>query len=270
MNLNDISGQFLEQKQVRNPATVSHVAKIGYYFYNKEVEIIRYQDVLDYIVTRRKQGAQPATINREISILKQMLGYLVRIGVLQTNPAAEIKTEKNVTIRDRWITPEEEIRLLETSPIWLKPVIMFAAATGMRRGEILGLIQDQVDLSEKTVTILKSKNGMPRIIPLTTRALEALRIAYARRTREKSLVFVDRTDKHISEAVLEYNFKAAVIKAGLDNLHFHDLRHTFATRLVQRGIDLYAVQRLLGHKNPSMTQRYSHHSIESLRRAVEI
>jgi site-specific recombinase XerD len=269
MNLNDIGGQFLEQKQTKNPATISHVAKISYYFYNKKVESIRYQDVLDYIVMRRKQKAKAATINREISILKQMLGYLVRTGVLQSNPAAEIKMEKNMTIRDRWITPEEETRLVEAAPIWLKPVIIFAAATGMRRGEILKLTKEQVDIPGKTVIILKSKNGRPRIIPLTTRALEALRIADARRIREKTLIFVDRTDKQIPEAILEYNFKIAAAEAGLDDLHFHDLRHTFATRLVQRGVELYAVQRLLGHLNSSMTTRYAHHSIESLRKAVE-
>ena len=65
-------------------------------------------------------------------------------------------------------------------------------------------------------------------------------------------------------------FKRACRKAGLDDLHFHDCRHTFATRLIQAGVDLYTVQRLLGHKSPAMTARYAHHSTESLRSPVEV
>jgi integrase len=70
--------------------------------------------------------------------------------------------------------------------------------------------------------------------------------------------------------VIQYNFRRACKKAGIEDLHFHDLRHTFATRLIQAGVDLYTVQRLLGHKTPKMTQRYAHHSMESLRASVEV
>jgi integrase len=69
---------------------------------------------------------------------------------------------------------------------------------------------------------------------------------------------------------LRRSFRLALSKAQIEDFHFHDLRHTFATRLVQAGVDLYKVQRLLGHKSPIMTQRYAHHYPESLREGVEI
>lgn len=269
MNLNDFSGRFLEQKETRNAATESHVFKLCYHFYNQELESIKYQDVVNYVVKRRKEGKAASTINRELSVLKQMFSYLVRTGVLAANPAAEVKMEKHVLVRDRWITAEEEEELIYCSPPWLAVFIQFAAATGMRRGEIQALKRDAVNLDARTVIVRKSKNGKPRTIPLTTRAIEAIQNSWRRQLTVGEHVFVDRLGKPINSSTLEYAFHNAAEVAGIKDLHIHDLRHTFATRLVQRGVELYTVQRLLGHENPAMTQRYAHHSVESLRAAVE-
>lgn len=273
MNLNELGPKFLEQRQSQNPATASHVFKLSYYFYNKDVENIKYQDILGYIVIRRKQRAKPATINRELTILKQMFRWMVKSGILDTNPAADVSLERLNEPRDRWLTPEEETKLIGTAEDWLQPIIMFATSTGMRRGEIISLTKQQVNLGERTVTLLKSKNKTPRVIPLTKRGVAAVQQALSRPRRGNSktsdLVFTDRRENAIIHQVIDYHFRAAVRKAGLKDFHFHDLRHTFATRLVQRGVELYVVQRLLGHKSPSMTQRYSHHSVESLRGAMK-
>jgi site-specific recombinase XerD len=270
MTLTDIAKEFLMQKQIPNAATVSQVGKLCGHFGSMQIKEINYRDVMGYVLWRRKHKAASSTINREVSILKQMFTYLVRTERLDRNPAAEIAQEKNVVTRDRWLAPEEELRLIAEAPAWLKPIIKFATATGMRRSEILTLKWPDVDRKQRVVRVKTSKNGKPRIIPLTTRAFEALDETEERQVRgQNSLVFTDRLDHPVFPNTLEYNFRLAAIEAGLEDLHFHDLRHTFATRLVQRGVDLYAVQRLLGHKNPAMTQRYSHHSVESLRSAVE-
>ncbi|MFQ5580850.1 MAG: site-specific integrase [Nitrospiria bacterium] len=86
---------------------------------------------------------------------------------------------------------------------------------------------------------------------------------------EKILVFALNTGMRRGE-ILRRVFLSALTKAGIEDFRFHDLRYTFATRLVQAGVDFYKVQRLLGHKTPSMTQRYAHHYPESLRDGVEI
>jgi site-specific recombinase XerD len=84
-----------------------------------------------------------------------------------------------------------------------------------------------------------------------------------------NLVFHSQTQTPLDPDNLRRAFRIAIGKANIVDLHFHDLRHTFATRLVQAGVDLYKVQRLLGHKSPIMTQRYAHHYPESLRDGVE-
>jgi integrase len=135
----------------------------------------------------------------------------------------------------------------------------------MRRGEILALEKDDISTEGRAAIIRTSKNGEPRAIPLSKRALEA--VAKAMSITEN--VFGEKGGWQLRVANLEYNFRAAVKRAGLKDLRFHDLRHTFATRLVQSGADIYAVQRLLGHKSLEMTSRYAHHSIDSLRKAIE-
>ncbi|MGE3978707.1 MAG: site-specific integrase [Nitrospira sp.] len=83
-------------------------------------------------------------------------------------------------------------------------------------------------------------------------------------------MFKSKAGTPIESGHLRRSFRLALKKAGIEDFHFHDLRHTFATRLVQAGVELYKVQRLLGHKSPIMTQRYAHHYPESLRDGVEI
>jgi integrase len=149
---------------------------------------------------------------------------------------------------------------------WLQPIITFACSTGMRRGEIMNLERADINLETRSAAIRTSKNGEPRVIPLSNRALDA--IAKAMSMTEK--VFGGKGGEKLETANLEYNFRAAVKRAGLKDLRFHDLRHTFATRLVQSGADIYALQRLLGHKSMEMTGRYAHHDVESLRKALDV
>jgi integrase len=118
--------------------------------------------------------------------------------------------------------------------------------------------------------ILKSKNGERRTIPLNERALEVLRSQKRVRSIRSDLVFYNENHGEYDYSDLERAFRRALAKAGITDFRFHDLRHCFATKLVQAGVDLYKVQPLLGHKTPLMTQRYAHHYPESLRSGVEL
>ena len=100
--------------------------------------------------------------------------------------------------------------------------------------------------------------------------LSVLRKKSKVRSLTTELVFCSHVYTSMESGHLRRSFRVALGKAKIDDFHFHDLRHTFATRLVQAGVDLYKVQRLLGHKSPIMTQRYAHHYPESLRDGVEI
>jgi integrase len=140
----------------------------------------------------------------------------------------------------------------------------------MRLGEILSLTWKAVDLFRKTVTVFKSKNNERRTIPLNGTAFELLKAKAKVTSIKTDLVFHTKTHNSIDGCNVGRAFRIALRRAGIQDFRFHDLRHTFATRMVQAGKDLYKVQMLLGHKTPIMTQRYTHHYPESLRDGVEV
>ncbi|WP_455243700.1 tyrosine-type recombinase/integrase, partial [Petrachloros mirabilis] len=126
-----------------------------------------------------------------------------------------------------------------------------------------------VDLSRRTLTVFKSKNGERRTIPLNRTVTDLLMYRSRVKPAMVEYVFWSEVGTPLDGPNLRRAFRSAVKKAKIEDFHFHDLRHTFATRIVQVGVDLYKVQRLLGHKSPQMTQRYAHHYPESLRDGVE-
>jgi integrase len=117
---------------------------------------------------------------------------------------------------------------------------------------------------------MKSKNGMRRTIPMNSVVYEMLASKQATTRATEGRVFTTPLGKELKVRFLGREFCEARDRAGILDFLFHDLRHTFATRLVQQGVDLYKVQRLLGHKTQHMTQRYAHHSPESLRDGVNV
>ncbi|MCF6155365.1 MAG: site-specific integrase [Candidatus Brocadia sp.] len=109
--------------------------------------------------------------------------------------------------------------------------------------------------------IQESKNGKPRTIPLNQIALNILMEKAKVRNLKSDVVFLSNAITNIDRHNLRRAFSIAIKKAGIHDFHFHDLRHTFATRLAQRGIDIYKISRLLGHHSIEMTQRYTHHCL---------
>jgi len=214
----------------------------------------------------RSKKVKPATVYQELALLRRMFNVAIREWEwIKDNPVARLSfSVGNKNARDRWLTLEEEGRLLEqaTNPRWLRTLRMVALHTGMRRGEILGLEWPSVDLNRRAIMVQRSKNGEKRIIPMSATLLNTLQGAKVRGIAGK--VFP------VSVRSLRVAFDGALKKAGIENCHFHDLRHTFATRLVQNGVDLYKVKELLGHKSITMTMRYAHHYPESLRGSFEV
>ncbi len=168
------------------------------------------------------------------------------------------------------MTKDEEKRLLENSPEWLREIMVFALNTGLRKDEILSLEWSRVDFERKTILIQKTKNGKPRTIPLNQSALNVLVQRSKVKSIKSDIVFINSRGTKIDKSNLANVFNKAVKEVKISNFKFHDLRHTFCTRLAQKGIDIYKIAKLAGHENIKMTQRYSHHCPESLRDGVEI
>lgn len=238
--------------------------------------------IAEYKAFCRKKGLKPATINHRRKLLSGAFNLAIREWEwVKENPVIKVKAEKVRNERDRWLTPEEEQILLEKSVLhptlkgnktepryWLQELIIFALQTGMREDEILSLEWIYVDLDRRTVTVIKSKNDLPRTVPLTSVALQLL--VSKSENRKSDYVFPNEAGRKMGRRNMTRAFDKVVERAGIVNFTFHDLRHTFATRLAQVGVDLYTISKLLGHKDVKMTQRYAHHCTASLRRGIEV
>ncbi len=221
-----------------------------------------------YRVMRLKK-VKPATVYLELAFMRRMYNVAIREWEwLSDNPVSRLSFGVgNSNARDRWLTDVEEKSLLENAdrPYWLRSLVVFALHTGMRKSEILDLKWRDVDLKRKVLTVVKSKNSSKRTLPLNETLFEEL----CKVRQSKVMDFSGRVFP-VSYNSLRHAFDKAVDEAGIEDFRFHDLRHSFATRLVQNGVDLYKVKELLGHKTISMTMRYAHHYPESLRSSVNV
>lgn len=142
-------------------------------------------------------------------------------------------------------------------------IITVAANTGLRMGELLNLRWKDIDLFRKTISIIQ-----PKTIPLCEVVFNLL-VSKSKTVSMSGFIFRTEVDTKISSSNLQREFWKSLEAAKISNFRFHDLRHTFATRLVQTGVDLYSVSKLLGHKDIKTTQKYAHHNTNSLRDAVK-
>lgn len=224
-----------------------------------------------YKAQRRSQGASPKTVNHDLGLLSHMFTLAQREWEwVRDNPVKKISRERVRNTIERWLSLDEEKRLLAVSVPWLRPIILFAIHTGLRQGEILNLQWPQVDLFRRTIVLLEQKNGCRDTLPVNGIVLEVLKEQAKLWQQRSAYVFPNSVGMRRSSSNLLRAFFLARKRAGVERFRFHDLRHTFATRMVQAGVDLYAVQKLGRWKTTSMVMRYAHHYSESLRAGVEV
>lgn len=214
------------------------------------------------------EGKKPATANRYLAILRSILNTAKREwGALAVLPTIKLLPLNNK--RYRFLTTEEEERLLPVCSPLLRDLVVFLIDTGARKSEALGLTWDDVDLCRKPRPIARfmdTKTKQPRSVPLTRRVEALLRNRRGEGKAPHRWAFTyDGTRWHQPHGT----WKTACHKAGLSDVVMHDLRHTFASRLVMRGVPLIHVSKLLGHADIRMTMRYAHLAPESLDGAID-
>ncbi len=177
-------------------------------------------------------------------------------------PELKIKVGKRPPARVRYLTDEEAKRLLSNCHNKeLKLLIKMALMTGMRKMEMLNLTWQDIDFNAKLIHIEESKNGERRSVPINDSLMKGLKVLEEKNSNEK--IFKDVKS-------LRYQFKKLLKASEIKNFHFHDLRHTFASWLAMKGVSLYTIKELLGHKSILMTQRYAHLSPDSRQNAVNM
>ncbi len=220
--------------------------------------------------TMRGSGVRDIVgVNRELSLMRSMLNYAKRQGWLSVNPferCVAIISPSDEVKRDRVLSREEEGRLLTVcvdKREHQRPLIIAALDTGLRRGELFSLTWLDVGLSTRTIRLraFNTKTAKAREVPISERlAMELQRLRLA--SSGGGLIFTCGGVKR--------SFTTACRLAGINDLHFHDLRHTFATRMVQAGMPIAEVARLLGHSSLQMTYRYSNATAETISRAATL
>jgi integrase len=218
------------------------------------------------------RGLKNSSCNKVLNILKHMFTKAVEWDMVESEVLKRVRKVKLLqdnSKRLRYLSKEECQALINSCDPHLKPVVITALNTGMRRGEILNLKWDQVDLRHGFILLDVTKNGERREIPIN-KTLEALFLDKSLiRRLDVPYVFYDPVTGKPYQNV-KRSFKTALRKAKIRDFHFHDLRHTFASHLVMSGVDITTVKELLGHKTLTMTLRYSHLAPSHKVKAVDI
>ena len=188
--------------------------------------------------TRRGGSPSPATLDREVELLKRALNHAVRLGTLRHNPIAEARLLRKPNVRRMVVDEEMFGRLFEASEESLHPILLTAFDTGMRKREVLDLRWEQVDLRNGTITLAPqdTKSEAPRLLMLTARLAGTLK-ALPRGIGAAPVFANPKTGRPWED--LRRSFRAAVRKAKLHGLWFHDLRRSFVTRARKAGGDAH-------------------------------
>ncbi|MBA2526926.1 MAG: site-specific integrase [Pyrinomonadaceae bacterium] len=213
---------------------------------------------------------KPSTINRELGLLSKIFSLAIKYGVTDNNPCREIPWLPENNNRVRYLLDEEEPQLfavLDGRRKHLRALIALAIGTGMRRGDQLNLRWEKVDFQRDVIYVPNSKTGKDYSVPMNADVRNTLLQLRCRANRSDYLFINPRTNKPYTD--LKKAFGTACRLAGIRDLHWHDLRHTFGTRLAEAGCSEATIAELMGHSDPQTTRRYTHATDRAKRAAVE-
>jgi integrase len=214
-----------------------------------------------------------ATVNRELTVLQRMFTVAFREGWVSRHPftagGETLISSSDERRRERILSRDEEIRLLDACDgrrVHLKPIVICALDTGMRRGEIFKLRWKDLDLKNRVITIqaFNTKTMRERTVRMTARLTRTLEELWSESRQEPNARVFGIED------TIKRSWATALQIAGIEGVRFHDLRHTCATRLVKGRLELAEVSRVLGHTNITTTFRYANLDETALDRAASI
>lgn len=216
--------------------------------------------------TLYKRKRNPATVNRELSVLSKIFSLAFDAELIENNPCRRVRKFRTDCRRTRYLTFEEEAKLFEQlqRQEWVQRIVTMAINTGMRQGEIFNLSWFDVDFTRSLIHVRVSKNGKDRFVPINQTVREMLEGM----PRTSEYVFPSpKTKERLVD--VKFRFDKAKRDAGIKDFRFHDLRQTAATRMADCGADAFTLASIFGWSDVRMALRYTHATDEAKRRAVE-
>lgn len=254
-------------------------------------ETVRKEVLKDGTKVNRKRS--PTTVRKEVTLLSSIFIAAMREGVALSNPCINLPKSVRAKIparckRNRYLTVDEESRLfaegLTGRREHLSEIVETALYTGMRKGEVLRLQPKHINFGQMPITyvvkkeswlirpgwllIEKSKNGQPRTIPMSRKVKRVLEGLCQNKTCDEYVFTSIRTGGQITDC--KHGFTSSCEEAEIDDLTFHDLRHTWATRAGEVGVRRYVRRAILGHSSTSMTDDYTHATPDAMEEAMEL
>ncbi len=224
---------------------------------------IRGMDIAEWRDARLDEGRAPSTIRNALTVISHLYTIARTEWGMEGlhNPVQDVRRPKARQGRDRRLEPGEEERLRKAATAEWNAVLTMALETGMRRGELLALRWDHVDLKRRVAHLPDTKNSTARDVPLSTAAVDALR-SLPRDIRGRVFRWTPNS--------LSSGWRKLCAKAGVQGLTFHDLRHEATSRMVERGrFNLMEVAAITGHKTLVMLKRYTQLRAEDLARKMD-
>jgi integrase len=220
--------------------------------------------MVDEYLAKRATERQPASVNKESQLLHHLFKKAMEWGKAIENPVTHVRPLRVNNQRLRYLSYEEIGRLLSAADDILRPMVLVALHTGLRRGEQFSLTWQDIDFRLGVLRVLHTKNGERREIPMS----HTLRDTLERLPRRLGAdhVFPGRTGRGMAN--IRGRFHRALREAGIEGFRWHDLRHTFASHLVMAGANITSVKELMGHKTLAMTLRYAHLAPDFQRDAI--
>lgn len=293
----DAMREFLDRTQIdhaNKPNTVrryeTNSKALLRYFEDKPIDQITVDDVESFKDWRRRQKKQapnkklkknkrattnqtikPATVNRELACLRAMINHFIRSDALVKNPVSRVKFFKEDNEQTRVVSPDEERLYLMACSQPLRDFAIIMVETGMRPEEVSRMERRNVHLDKGYIFNPYGKTkAARRKLPLSQRAMSVLRSRLE--NNDSEFVFPGmRCGKNPQTHIVKLTngHKAAIKRAGIEPFRLYDLRHTFATRAVEAGVDLMTLAALLGHSRIQMVMRYAHPSEEHQVNAIK-
>ncbi|MEW6116163.1 MAG: tyrosine-type recombinase/integrase [Nitrospirota bacterium] len=271
-----------DNMEQREPKTqIFYKQRLAYldnYFKGHKLAQIDRTAIQDYLTQRRRDAAEDkkrcsgTTLNRELAILSKMFNLAIKQGWIDSNPCFGIERYKEPKDIGQHLSEEDEPKLLEAAKPYLNgdliDMVILAIYTGIRKGQVISLHWDKIDLDGKRFETYNEKTNEWYVLPMAEMVYQML----LRRSESRKTGYVFQTaagTQYDGMNVLHW-FQRACKDAKLPKMRFHDLRHTTGSRLARLGCDIHFISGVLNHSQLSTTRRYAKHNVASLQKGLDL